>query len=790
MPSNPASQLPVFLITLLLYSSLGWYFAAKLSHQGRDRLLLAPAIGSGIVAVISAIAYKCDVPTAVFAVAIAALALASVLSSRTSAIAAAKEMLDQRWVTALVVLFLAVCALPAVWGNVQYMVFQGNHWDHINYLTGAAVYTRETSSVVAGAGDAQLLANPLLSIAQSNLHARNAVMLQFAVIGILSRNYLYLSTYAFLLANLASSFMAMHALLRTVYEPRRPRTNALMVLAAAACVLGFWGQYAVEINAWSQVASTPLFIAIGALVLGLAASSSARQDGTGMKPVNSLHSFLVLAFLIASSFYIYPEGAIFFLVALLAALSCLSLWESGMWRVLALTGLAICGALMLCLPAWQESVGFLTTQTQMVSGLVVNWWHYFDSFLFARDIAGKNSVVWQTVSFLAGELGDYFLSPADSSHLTALNRLSLLVLFLIVVGEGMWLLHLGRKGNRGQRLLGALAAAGVAGALLLFAMDRYWAAGKAFSYISPFVCALLVGPAIASATLPKVARLGAYLWVGTQLIFIGLGIGGLTNTDGIRYAYPFPETQDPRLKTQTDWDIRRQLQRDFKCGHIEIFATHPIFAQYAEIAAYEMHLPFRVNRPVTTQYDEGRAIGVMPRDDRRPVCDLIQTGTPLQMDAIYPYSANRLPFAIAAVEQKVDWEGRPRVATDVSIHLPLTGLSDQDRRNLYFNIEMQPVFIDGATFQNIRFEEELPARTELTLTQREWISLRVPTTNSLGETVDSFELQITSIPDGKSTASALGVAGEKVASLALLAFRITSAPVGRIPSDAAIAVRP
>jgi hypothetical protein len=83
--------------------------------------------------------------------------------------------------------------------------------------------------------------------------------------------------------------------------PERPLTTLLL------CVLivgGFWGQYILDINAWSQEAALPLLL----MVLLMLLRSFVHERFTGRL---TSWSPTVFAFVVMGAFYLYPEATMF-----------------------------------------------------------------------------------------------------------------------------------------------------------------------------------------------------------------------------------------------------------------------------------------------------------------------------------------------------------------------------------------------------------------------------------------------------------------------------------------------
>jgi hypothetical protein len=157
-----------------------------------------------------------------------------------------------------------------------------------------------------------------------------------------------------------------------------PGRRIMPFLLAAAVVGGFWGQYILDIDAWSQSSCMPL-IALSLLLfikLAQAAGSIERSPET-------LKLLILYALAWVGMFYLYPEAAGFVLPA--HALC----WIIGIcllririsWQSIGLTAIAAAGLL---LPVTYSNLMFLVFQAKGTALAGVTWWTYFQAFLVGQ----------------------------------------------------------------------------------------------------------------------------------------------------------------------------------------------------------------------------------------------------------------------------------------------------------------------------------------------------------------------------------------------------------------------
>ena len=84
------------------------------------------------------------------------------------------------------------------------------------------------------------------------------------------------------------------------------------ILYSSAVLIGFWGQYILDINAWSQIAWSPLIIYSASFPL-----LRVRKLAKPSSPDNLARWWIPWLVALVATVYIYPEGALFSFVPLL-----------------------------------------------------------------------------------------------------------------------------------------------------------------------------------------------------------------------------------------------------------------------------------------------------------------------------------------------------------------------------------------------------------------------------------------------------------------------------------------
>ncbi len=152
----------------------------------------------------------------------------------------------------------------------------------------------------------------------------------FALIGVLVPGGIAVGGYAFLCSFAIAGLLAFKGFLLQIFGPAGSRGVLAALLVSGSYACGFWGQYSLDIDAWSQVAATPLLMSAWALIFAILTEPVpiGRDRRAGL--------VAALGLLIAGSLYFYPEGSVYNVLILLGV--AILAWRSAVRQLPTLLG--------------------------------------------------------------------------------------------------------------------------------------------------------------------------------------------------------------------------------------------------------------------------------------------------------------------------------------------------------------------------------------------------------------------------------------------------------------------
>jgi hypothetical protein len=610
----------LFATMLIVCGGIGLPLARLLPERFEWRILTAPTFGLCVLAVLSPATYQWGLSVTAFFYGAVVVALASIGWHARELVAAAGSV-DRRAAAWLLGGWLActlVLLLPRWIGGDQFSVFQGNAWDTFGYLESAVVFAGKPFAVIDRAPDALVAQYPFFELAKGQLEQRPSVHLLYAVFSRAAPGDAYRLYYPYLVGFFSQFFLVAVFALRSIL----PRARLPAALAVAAVFpLGFWGQWVLDINSWSQQATVPTLFLMAVLLMHAAAGEA------------SLRLTAALAVLVAGSAFLYPEGFIIVAAATFPVAFALPAWRMLRARRLELRAFVPLGSIAglattaLYTPVYHWAI----RQVTWSGGSKVGWWQFFFMFLQGRDARwnGGAAQFAQKTDFAAGLCGLYFATPVRGTGkwLATLQRwaIALVIVALLAALVATFVKKLVDDGARRAVLAWtAMVALVFAPALWLARAANYWPAGKIVSYAAPLFMTLLCLPVLYA---PACKWLRALRWIVVAFAAFQLA-GGLMriaaaarDPDGIVYAWPYPATSPgPGVKQLLGWDftgLAPYVSPDTKVliHPVDVWLDPPdlMWTEHELIVFLFSHdVPYARPGPVNTYFGVGRNLVAPP----------------------------------------------------------------------------------------------------------------------------------------------------------------------------------
>lgn len=533
---------------VLLFFGLGVPYSLLLPHKIPDRLAAAPVFGLAVFAIVTTVGYLYGAPH-VAAVALPVLATAGLIAGFVLSS-------TRTWLAILLATGFAVgvvCLAPLWIGGWQFALFQGNPSDQFNYISMASAYGSHTYADLISTGSSSEFT--YLRLAADQLHARPAVAIVLASLRPRFFRSAAEASYPYLALLQTLTLFGILFAVRNIF--RAGRTIGLLI--ATAFAVGFFSQYVVDINAWAELSTlglTPTCVTLVYLI------SSGTVGAAAVAP---------LALTAGGILYLYPEAApICAAVSLAVVIGFLLLQPAERAHRARCIAAAAIAALLICLPAWNSTVMYLTRQLAL-GPAPWEWVVAYNRFYFsginphaARSVAEQLRML---VNAVAGLSGVYFIFPPPSNAIT--NRIfwPLLDAAFLASLFGATLYAIDRKA---VAIVLAALACWAAIPVYLILEGNLWGAGKAVSIASPFIFISLTYPIAAAKraiAIPAAILVALHLGFGAQRLIAA------SNPDGIRAASGYPGV--PTLKAPIDWRLERWSADLAGCARVAVLTKYP-----------------------------------------------------------------------------------------------------------------------------------------------------------------------------------------------------------------------
>jgi hypothetical protein len=596
----------MFVVTgVLLFFGLGLPISYLLPRDIPDPLAAAPIFGLALYGVTTTVLYRYGVNLH-FALAVQCFAAMEFI-----VVSAFRWPFSLVWTATLVVCSFAtaiLAILPMSIGGYQFAIFQANFWDQFNYISGASAYARygyvdfadigkegQTYTLAAAYG---LTARPTVEIVLASLWPHF-----FSTAALAAYPYQVLLQ---ILAGFGILFVARSVFLAGAME------SLCLFLAFA---LGFFVQYIADISAWSSLAA----ISFWPVLVGLLCIALSRP----------LEVKLIIAFAVTASgiLYFYPESVAVGLPACMGVFaSYLLIMRPKLPNLASLTlPLSACVVipLLMCIPMWSATVGFLVDQMIVAKDVPVEWYRAYGAFYSGDgEVLGPITTAYQFVShpidLFMGAAGIYFLHPPSilgSGARVIWKMLEGLFALALLVAGILSFIDLKRKQGTATIFLIACLASLIVPVLLAMS-GQYWSAGKVVSMSSPFIFFLCASSLFSGN---KVIALPAIIFLMLQLGF-GLERIYAASRHRDRATAPYPGL--PEQKRDYNWDVAKWQDNLKGCQKVAFNIENPHLERLAETVVSDLRIPWASRLDRFGNYSDGDRVPANARTEDHFDCDL------------------------------------------------------------------------------------------------------------------------------------------------------------------------
>lgn len=600
-----------FLYLIALFCLIGLPLGPLLKSLRLDRSFTAlSCLGLTVVSILVTIGYKLGLTLGIITWFVNILAILSVVLAGVRLFCAKKRpRICLEGSMAIRVLAAILMTGPALAGGLRFSIFEGNHWDAYNYLESALTYQRTSYQTLISNSDQQLLDANLFPYARTNLFLRPAVSMVYgALVNMFPGQGLFLH-YGLLAYFQFLAFCVVSLLARELIPGKLVSTELLSL----AIVGGFWGQYIVDINAWSQAAAMPLLL-VGVLFFIRSFDTLDKSEKRSL----TWTEISVFALNLIGAFYLYPEGTMFFFpVYGIILLLGIYRWRPGIPIFACAVVLACCTALVVLV----RENNLLPAASQMqfaVRGDFI-WWRYFQAFLFGN--AGMSKGLFSNlVDGLAGVFGCYLITPGSGYHgrIVLIYRIFLLsALLILFVGSILGFRTLTRPA---RSILFWSVLVMVCETIVLLYLRQYWTAGKALSFFAYLLLLIVLAPALNVE--PKrgfqlAAALVGCIIVAGQIAFTMYRPLAASLPYGIHYSLPYPSSQDPELKKDIDFGDLNFLKKIKKRDRVAVDVSDFWALRFLRLLLLSKNIDVSVNAPIASPCTDCTCRLFLVPDDRK-----------------------------------------------------------------------------------------------------------------------------------------------------------------------------
>lgn len=517
-----------------------------------------------------------------------------------------------------------VMLLPGIIGGDQYYVYRGNCTDQQTYVEETVAVSMHSRGWYESRTREEIeqISDVLWRGYDWTVKDRPAAGTMIAVMRANPVGEIYWVVYLFRMFVQAiimpSLLYLFHAVLKSTGKASFLQKSVWALAAALYCV-GFWGQIQYDIDAVSQMSSIAVLTALTAVFIryahGLVENKNAVWDKT---------RYGMMVLLAAAGLALYLESALvhaaLYLAAGLLLLLCFRRKLNGK-EMLQLAGIPVISLGILILTNYRI-VHFLMVQiTTSVSDGRQAWANYFNEWWLGRhgiDDGRITGPVSRLVNCIISTSGMYNMTANYERYygMTALilTGLAMLLAVLIVL---CILRPVFFKTKDSEWTLWVIMFAGVMIVAGMCVGRKYWSAGKLLYYISPYLYAFLVLPALRVRECRKVT--GKLALALAVLMLFSNGRMVLSRINDVRvnwaclgYRGTYPSDMIPGLKMTTDFtfDTKALAEADgVIIRDLSMVSDYQFYLQYLKVKLTCAGIPWTAEKDIDYYQREVEASG-------------------------------------------------------------------------------------------------------------------------------------------------------------------------------------
>jgi hypothetical protein len=479
------------------------------------------------------------------------------------------------FIITLIFLLSFLYILPALIYGEQFYIFRGNHWDHFSYLSIASLFSEFNYSALTDSEKFPLVYSHFNDINQL-IFSRPLTSLVISFYLKIKFIDIFFLSYLFKVALIILSAISFRDLIGNLKISIFNKTFLSITFS-----LSFWIIYIFEIDAYSHLASLPIFLLI-------------------ISEINNLQKFknfdlnfiIFFSILNSSLFLIYPE--LFCVSTLIVGTFTIKVFFLSNRKKLYMSSVLLTLFIFFILTILSYKTNYIFLFDQLSSSLnqSKDWWGYFGAF-----IMGKESLVSES-SFVL-EIKNYFLNNGAFNALEHIIKLHLqngynfFYLNIIPSFFGLYYISVGKILNFGNQLnlfiiilltiyliyksyknIVSLSKNKII--LILFViffiltgyflfLGNLWLLIKLYFYLSPFIFIFI------TTNFYNYQKTGKNLEINYIIILflILFPVYKYTSSnDGIGKIDSFPSIMHYKMKTNFNWKI--ELNKIDKCKYTEV----------------------------------------------------------------------------------------------------------------------------------------------------------------------------------------------------------------------------